>query len=94
MNLRKISANLLFTGEGAFIANGIIYLDSENKILKIKDPGRNPAEEAGVEFYNGIITPGFINTHCHIELSHFFSKIPEKNRSRSFYPKYFKSTKR
>jgi cytosine/adenosine deaminase-related metal-dependent hydrolase len=78
MNLRKISANLLFTGEGAFIANGIIYLDSENKILKIKDPGRNPAEEAGVEFYNGIITPGFINTHCHIELSHFFSKIPEK----------------
>jgi cytosine/adenosine deaminase-related metal-dependent hydrolase len=28
-----------------------------------------PADEAGeeVEKYNGILTPGFINAHCHVE---------------------------
>jgi aminodeoxyfutalosine deaminase len=78
MKLRKISANLLFTGKGAFIPNGIVYLNSENHIVDVKDPGPQYTEEAGVEYYNGIITPGFINTHCHIELSHFFSQIPEK----------------
>lgn len=27
-------------------------------------------EEESTEFYNGILVPGFVNSHCHIELSH------------------------
>ncbi len=36
--------------------------------------------EAGdnIEFFNGILSPGFINAHCHLELSHFKGLIPEK----------------
>lgn len=30
-----------------------------------------------IEYYEGIICPGFINTHCHLELSHLRSKVPE-----------------
>ena len=31
--------------------------------------------EAGIEFFDGILCPGFINCHCHLELSHLKNKI-------------------
>jgi aminodeoxyfutalosine deaminase len=37
-------------------------------------------EAAGdnIEFYSGILSPGFINAHCHLELSHLKGLIPKK----------------
>ncbi len=37
-------------------------------------------QEAGeaIESFKGIISPGFINAHCHLELSHLKGLIPEK----------------
>ena len=32
----------------------------------------------GIEVYSGIISPGFVNAHCHLELSHLKGKIPQK----------------
>ena len=32
-------------------------------------------ESESVEFYNGIIIPGFVNCHCHLELSHLKGAI-------------------
>ncbi len=45
-----------------------------------------PAAEAGddVELMEGILSPGFINAHCHIELSHFKGMIPEHTGLVSF----------
>ena len=36
-------------------------------------------EEAGdgIEEFKGIISPGFVNAHCHLELSHLKGRIPE-----------------
>jgi cytosine/adenosine deaminase-related metal-dependent hydrolase len=31
-----------------------------------------------IEHYEGIIAPGFVNAHCHLELSHLFSQINPK----------------
>lgn len=42
------------------------------EILALKDAGDN------IEFFNGILSPGFINAHCHLELSHLKGLIPEK----------------
>ncbi len=38
-----------------------------------------PIEEAGedIQQYNGILCPGFVNAHCHLELSHMKGLIPE-----------------
>lgn len=35
-------------------------------------------EKNRIEHFKGTITPGFINAHCHTELSHLKGKIPEK----------------
>ena len=39
-----------------------------------------PLQDAGddIEVFNGILCPGFINAHCHLELSHLKGLIPEK----------------
>jgi len=34
-------------------------------------------ESESTEFYNGIICPGFVNSHCHIELSHLKGAFSE-----------------
>ena len=38
------------------------------------------AEDAGddIEELDGVLSPGFINAHCHIELSHLKGKVPEQ----------------
>jgi cytosine/adenosine deaminase-related metal-dependent hydrolase len=33
-------------------------------------------ETANTEFYNGVLVPGFVNAHCHLELSHLRGLIP------------------
>lgn len=52
-----------------------------NYVLEISADGRivacRPEEpgEAGIEIFKGILCPGFINCHCHLELSHLKNKI-------------------
>ncbi|NOZ47792.1 MAG: amidohydrolase family protein [Chlorobi bacterium] len=75
--MRKIAANYIFPIASKPIKNGIIEVNDNGEILNIINPGDNFKESAQLEFYNGILVPGFINTHCHLELSHLKSKIKE-----------------
>ena len=72
---RKLSANFIFDGESRVIRNGILTLDDAGRVVSLRQPGEGSREEAGVEFYNGILTPGFVNAHCHLELSHMKGRI-------------------
>lgn len=71
--MRKISADYIFPISEGPIAEGVIILDDQGKILQI-DPRENH-DPASLEIYSGIIVPGFINTHCHLELSHMKGKV-------------------
>lgn len=54
-----------------------------NKVLVIGKLGKVldliPREDAGEEIqrFEGILCPGFVNAHCHLELSHLKSALPE-----------------
>ncbi|NOY36684.1 MAG: hypothetical protein GXO83_03825 [Chlorobi bacterium] len=55
----KISANYIFTGNGRLLKNGIIVLDENLEISEVIDTSGNLNESAGLEFYNGLIIPGW-----------------------------------
>jgi cytosine/adenosine deaminase-related metal-dependent hydrolase len=74
--IRKIAAHYIFPIHDKPLKNGVISFDETGKILEISQPEFNVQEIAGIEFYAGILVPGFVNTHCHLELSHMKSAIP------------------
>ena len=75
--MRKISADYIFPISSEPIKNGVITLDDDGTVVDVSSESGVKSLETGIEFYKGIICPGFINTHCHLELSHMRSQIPE-----------------
>lgn len=73
-------AYLQFSGQNLF--DGTQFLGPDQVLITTAD-GTNkaiiPISDAGedVQKLNGIIAPGFINAHCHLELSHMKGVIPE-----------------
>lgn len=68
--MRKISASYIFTGKGEFLKNGILIFDNKGFIVDILDTNGKLTETQSLEQYNGILCPGFVNAHCHLELSY------------------------
>ena len=66
--MRKITADRIFPVSSPPLSNAVIVLDDDGQILSIDDIDNH--DPALLESYRGVIVPGFINTHCHLELSH------------------------
>lgn len=73
--MRKISASYIFTNTGNFIKNGIIVLDNNGFVIDVIDTQGELKEIATLEHYNGILCPGFVNAHCHLELSYMHNLL-------------------
>lgn len=74
--MRKISADYIYPISSEPIKNGVIHFDEDGTILKVGSKESGNTDD--IEYFKGIICPGFINTHCHLELSHMRAQIPEK----------------
>jgi aminodeoxyfutalosine deaminase len=70
---RKFWAHKIFDGY-RFVEQKVLVTDVTGVVVDIIDE-----KEAGddVEKLNGILCPGFINAHCHLELSHMKGHIPK-----------------
>lgn len=73
--MRKITADYIYTLEGEPINNGLILADDKGKIISVSKS--HSFEESELEKYEGAIVPGFVNTHCHVELSHLHKQFNE-----------------
>jgi aminodeoxyfutalosine deaminase len=77
--VRKISATYIFPANGNPVKNGILECHNDGTIINLTDNAGRIKEQHGLEYYSGILVPGFINAHCHLELSHLKNKISEKS---------------
>jgi len=80
----KISADYIFPGNGTPIKNGVIEINNNGVIIDIMNPAEDNINWDGITKYEGIICPGFVNTHCHLELSYLKGKISEKTQLTGF----------
>lgn len=70
--VRFIKAVKIFNGSH-FLGNDPVLVFKGNRLLEVAATGSVPHER--IEFFDGILTPGFINAHCHLELSHLAGKL-------------------
>lgn len=73
--MKSFKADYVFPVYADPIKNGIVTVDDAGKIISVTDSNSPPQGAKQIETLSGIICPGFINTHCHTELSHLKDKI-------------------
>jgi cytosine/adenosine deaminase-related metal-dependent hydrolase len=73
--MKYFSAQYIYTNSGPLIKRGIICIKDDGTIVNLENSGGTLHEKHSVEFFNGIIVPGFVNCHCHLELSFLKNEI-------------------
>ena len=73
--MKRFSAQYIITNSGPPLKRAIISTEDDGTVIDIEDTHGDLEEKHSIEFYNGIIIPGFVNCHCHLELSHMKDAI-------------------
>jgi len=75
LNYQKFRADQLFNGYALLDSSSVLITDEKGVVESIVD-----IQVAGddVQYQAGILSPGFVNCHCHLELSHMRGMIPKK----------------
>jgi cytosine/adenosine deaminase-related metal-dependent hydrolase len=75
MTYRKFKADHLFNGREMAEPGSVLVTTADGLVQAIL-----PEAEAGEDIvrFRGILSPGFINCHCHLELSHLRGLLPER----------------
>ncbi|MGA0258116.1 MAG: S-adenosylhomocysteine deaminase, partial [Saprospiraceae bacterium] len=66
--MKYFSADYIIPVTSEPIANGVIQLNDEGRLVRIGKQEDFPTVD--IQIVKGIILPGFVNAHCHLELSH------------------------
>jgi cytosine/adenosine deaminase-related metal-dependent hydrolase len=82
--MRKISADYIFPVSSPPVKNGVIILEDNGTIAEVVFPGSG-LRSSDAEFFPGVIVPGFVNAHCHLELSYLKGKISEGKGLAGFF---------
>lgn len=72
MSLRFLSADWIYPVVSNPVQHGVVVMDGD-RVVEITS--RSSAPSGQLETFNGILIPGFINAHCHLELSHLKGKL-------------------
>lgn len=71
--MRKITAEKIYPVSSEPLENTVLIVDDNGKILALEPLHQH--DPASVQKFPGILAPGFVNTHCHLELSHMKGKV-------------------
>jgi aminodeoxyfutalosine deaminase len=67
--MRFLTAEYVFPIMTAPVEGGILVIGEDGSILDLIDPANLDYEINDLEKHAGFLCPGFINSHCHLELS-------------------------
>ncbi len=68
----SVTAKLVHNGHGWLPEGSVVELDDAGTVTAVSD-----YVSPETTFYEGVLAPGFVNAHCHLELSHMKGFIPE-----------------
>jgi cytosine/adenosine deaminase-related metal-dependent hydrolase len=74
MNYRKFKADRIFTGREFLSGNFVLTTTSSGEIVGLEE---FEDHTENIERFKGTLCPGFVNAHCHLELSHLKGIIPK-----------------
>ena len=69
--MRFISADFIFDGSHFLQPAQVLVLDDNDRILEIV----SGSSVTATEHFEGMLLPGLVNAHCHLELSHMKGQI-------------------
>lgn len=72
--MRLLTADWLFPLNGPPLAQGVVAVADNGRIEAILN--RQETDPLLLEYHEGALCPGFVNAHCHLELSHLHGSIP------------------
>ncbi len=73
--MKIFRADYVFPINADPIKNGAVVVTDDGKIISVTEDIPPDYAHIPIEKFSGVICPGFINTHCHVELSHLKDKI-------------------
>jgi cytosine/adenosine deaminase-related metal-dependent hydrolase len=82
--MRTFSASWIFPISSPPVKNGSITVDDNGRVVGLETTN-NKQQTTNLQ---GIILPGFINTHCHLELSYLKGKISGKKGMNGFISEF------
>jgi cytosine/adenosine deaminase-related metal-dependent hydrolase len=85
--MKRLAAQYVISNCGPPLKRAVVTTEDDGTIISIEDTAGDLKEKHSTEFYNGIIIPGFVNCHCHLELSHMKGYISEGEGLGSFIEK-------
>jgi len=71
--MRFLTADYLFPLHIAPIEKGVLQISEKGEVVEIFK-NRETAPKDKLEIFKGVLSPGFVNAHCHLELSHLLGK--------------------
>lgn len=74
--MRYLTADRIYPVSSAFLENAVVIVRPDGTIEEIVS--RDTVDPLKTEHFAGVICPGFVNTHCHLELSHLKWQLKER----------------
>ncbi len=81
-HMKYYTADIVYPISSSPLKNGILVVEDDNTVLNVFSD-KNEAnrqlditlEDSEIQKWEGIICPGFVNAHCHLELSHLKDQV-------------------